>query len=79
MIAPGDVLVAAGQEFEDRKNLTLQEITVGKHDKWTNRCLTEIPIPKGTLIVMVQRGDQTIIPRGDTVIREGDVLVKASF
>ena len=79
VIAPGDVLVAAGQEFEDRKNLTLQEITVGKHDKWTNRCLTEIPIPKGTLIVMVQRGDQTIIPRGDTVIREGDVLVKASF
>ena len=63
--------MAAGKEFEDRKNLTLREITVGKNDKWAGKCLTEIPVPQGTLIVMIERGSSTIIPRGDTVIQEG--------
>ena len=78
-ILPGDLLVAAGKEFEDRKNLTLREITVGKNYKWKGKCLTEIPVPKGTLLVMIERGDTTIIPSGDTVIQEGDVLVEAQF
>ena len=73
------ILVAAGKEFEDRKNLTLREITVGKNYKWKGKCLTEIPVPKGTLLVMIERGDTTIIPSGDTVIQEGDVLVEAQF
>ena len=78
-ILPGDLLVAAGKEFEDRKNLTLREITVGKNYKWKGKCLTEIPVPKGTLLVMIERGDTTNIPSGDTVIQEGDVLVEAQF
>lgn len=78
-ILAGDLLVAAGKEFEDRKNLTLREITVGKNDKWAGKCLTEIPVPQGTLIVMIERGSSTIIPRGDTVIQEGDLLVEAKF
>ena len=34
---------------------------------------------QGTLIVMIERGSSTIIPRGDTVIQEGDLLVEAKF
>jgi len=33
----------------------------------------------GTLIVMVRRGKETIIPTGNTVVHEGDVLVQAKF
>ena len=37
------------------------------------------PGSQGTLLVMIERGDTTIIPSGDTVIQEGDVLVEAQF
>ena len=79
VIQEGDLLVIAGEGFEDRENLTMQEVTVEKGHKWNNLPLSQVPIPKGTLIVMVQRPGETIIPSGDTVIRTGDVLVVARF
>ena len=78
-LLPDDILVAAAQEFEDRKNLTLTGVTADKNHKWTGRSLTEVTVPKGTLIVMIERNGDTIIPGGDTVIREGDVMVVAKI
>lgn len=78
-ILPGDLLITAAEEFEDRRNLTLQEITVDKGHKWNGKSLEQITIPKGLLIVMIQRGQETIIPRGDTVIHQGDVMVLAQL
>lgn len=75
----GDLLIAAAEEFEDRRNMTLQEVTVDKNYKWNGKYLHEITIPGGTLIVMIRRGTFTIIPAGDTKVCEGDVLVLAKF
>ncbi len=51
----GDLLIAAAEEFEDRRNMTLQEVTVDKNYKWNGKYLHEITIPGGTLIVMIRR------------------------
>lgn len=39
------------------------------------RPVRALNLPFGTIIVTIQRGERTIIPRGDTTLREGDVLV----
>lgn len=75
----GDLMIAAAEEFEDRKNMTLREITVDKNHKWKGRSLSRIPMQAGTLIVMIRRGKETVIPTGNTVVYEGDVLVQAKF
>ena len=75
----GDLLIAAAEEFEDRRNMTLHEITVDKNYKWRGKHLHEITVPKGTLMVMISRGAETIIPAGSTAVCEGDVLVLAKF
>ncbi len=36
------------------------------------RKLREISLPDGTLIAMILRGDELIVPRGDTALRDGD-------
>ena len=79
LILKGDLVVLAGHEFDDRKNLMLQEITIDENHKWNNKALNEINIDKGTLIVMLERNHQTIVPSGDTVILENDTLVIAQF
>lgn len=79
VILPGDLLVIAARAFEDRENLTLWEITVDKNHRCKGKTLEQVEIPQGMLIIMVQRGEQTIIPRGDTLIEEGDMLVAAQF
>ena len=75
----GDLMIAAAEEFEDRKNMTLREITVDKNHKWSGKALSRISMQAGTLIVMVRRGKETVIPTGNTVVYEGDVLVQAKF
>ena len=39
-----------------------------------NKRLRELTLPGDTLIAMVRRGDHTIVPHGNTILREGDRL-----
>lgn len=77
-IEKGDLLVLAGQEFDDRSQLMLQEVVIGNNHKWNHRSLSDIAMKNG-LIVMLQRGKDTIVPSGDTILQEDDVLVIAKF
>ena len=63
VLLPGDLLVLAARAFEDRENLSLQEIVVEKGHKWVGRSLRQIPTRSDTLIVMIKRGNETIIRR----------------
>ena len=38
------------------------------------RALKDIPLPEGTLIALVRRGHEVVIPRGATVLERGDRL-----
>jgi Trk K+ transport system NAD-binding subunit len=38
------------------------------------RQLREVSLPDGTLIAMIRRGDELVIPRGDTMLLNGDRL-----
>ena len=38
------------------------------------KMLSELP-SDGLLVVMIKRGDSVVIPRGNTVLHPGDVLV----
>jgi Trk K+ transport system NAD-binding subunit len=37
--------------------------------------IREISLPKDTLIVLLRRGDRAVVPKGDTRVEPGDVLV----
>ena len=77
VLQTGDLLVMAARAFEDRENLSLQEVVVERSHKWCGRSLSEISVPRNCLIVMIKRGLDTIIPDGSTRLEAGDVLVAA--
>ena len=78
-ILPEDVLILAAREFQNRDNLTLQEIAVGGKHKFCNKLLKDLKLPSGHLIVMIKRNEETIIPAGNTKIYSGDTLVMAHY
>lgn len=77
LLLPGDLLVLAARAFEDRENLSLQEVVIEKGHKWLGYPLRRIPTRSNTLIVMIKRGGETIIPSGSTTLQVGDILVLA--
>lgn len=77
LLLAGDLLVIAARGFEDREQLSLQEVAVDRGHRWQGKQLRHLHLPNHTLVILIKRGLDTIIPGGDTVILAGDLLVIA--
>ena len=59
-------------------HVQIVEVRITHESPVTGKKLWEIQLPKDVIIGCVLRGDETIIPRGDTRIYSGDILVVIS-
>lgn len=48
------------------------EVRIGEGNPWADRELREVPLPEGSLVAMLSRRDEHLVPRGGTVLRAGD-------
>jgi len=56
-------------------NVRLREITVEKGSAFEHKCLKNLGLPKGIILIAVLRGNQAIIPSGETCLETGDMVV----
>ena len=70
----GDVLVLGGREVTSISSAILQERRVEEGSPLAGRPLREAPADM-PLVIAVLRGQGVLIPRGDTILQEGDILV----
>lgn len=47
----------------------------GADHPWADRKVKDLPLPPGLLLVIIQRDGVNLVPRGDTLIREGDSVL----
>lgn len=76
LLQEGDVLVLSGESYQGDADAVLDEIKIDASDARVEKKVRDIGGADNSLIVLIRREDgNTVIPRGDTVIHEGDVLV----
>lgn len=68
-----DVMILSGKDSKV-EGVNLFEKTVEKDDFFVNKKIKEITIAN-TLIILIKRNNNVVIPKGDTVICQGDILV----
>ena len=61
-----------GEEVDTRTQFL--EITIPDDSLAVGKTIAELGIPRAAVLVSIQRGDETIIPRGDTLLHPGDVV-----
>ncbi len=62
--------------LKDRSyNVRLREITVEQGSAFEHKCLKDLGLPKGLILIAVLRGDQAIIPNGATCLKADDMIV----
>ena len=61
--------------FTEEENIHFIRVMLGSHDSWTGKKISQIGLPEDIMIVALQRGNDTIIPRGDTVLCASDLIV----
>ena len=74
ILAPGDTLILSGRAGEAVPGVYLYERTLEAEDPWLGHPLAALPTDS-LLIILVRRGEEVLIPRGDTVLEAGDTLV----
>jgi len=60
--------------LRDDRFLSLRIASGEKTERLIGRALNELRMPEGTLIALIRRYGETLVPRGRTVLREGDRL-----
>lgn len=75
LLISGDVLVLAAPGFDDTANIGLNEINIYPSHDWVDKEIKDIKISPNVLIAIVKRGDEVIIPKGDTFLTANDKVV----
>ena len=63
-------------EFErtEKLNADLLDILIPKGSNVIGKRLKEIALPEGALIILINRNDEYLVPKGSTVFEEADIL-----
>lgn len=62
-------------DYQEESAITLMRMYIPKGHNWENRMIRDVSMPTGSLALMIKRGKETLIPRGDTVILAEDNLI----
>ncbi len=63
-------------DFSDETDLHFSKLAIGADNPWKDKMIKNIGIPKNILFCMLLHPDGTsVVPRGDTVLREGDSVI----
>ncbi len=65
-------------QYAEEENIHFIRVRLSENDTWTNKRIIDIGLPKDMIIVAIQRKKETIIPRGTTVLENGDIVVMCS-
>jgi len=74
LLREGDRVVVGSNSFEDDLMDNLIQHTLPVDSKWDGHLVKEYSKAKSNLIVLIQRGEERIIPKGHTTLQSGDVL-----
>lgn len=69
-----DMVILGAEPFDAYEHIHLKEFVLKRRNPWTNQKLKDLDISRHSVIVLVKRGSFTIIPNGETVLREGDKI-----
>ena len=76
VVQAGDLLVVSTPIYQDDGGVSLRELPVEEHKDWIGRTIRELNLPAEVLIILVRRADgTTAVPKGGTVLCQGDTLV----
>ena len=65
----------AAESFRQEEKIDLREILIKENHEWVGNPIKDLDISRQTLIVLIKRKNNVIIPSGSTVIKQGDKVV----
>ena len=76
VIREGDKVIMISKNFSNKSEMHIVEHPVSKRSKWIGKPICEYDGDgRGDQLLLIKRGEENIIPHGNTVLQEGDILL----
>lgn len=75
VIKEDDFVILGGVGYKEDIGIELQELVLKEQNTWVGMRIDELDISRRTMIVMIRRGDEMLIPNGSTELRSKDILL----
>ena len=62
-------------EYGHEMDMHFIKINIVENDKWVGKRIAELGLPTGVIVAAIRRREELIIPRGDVVIDEDDIII----
>lgn len=62
-------------DYQEETSLQLMRMHIPEGHEWANQRIKDVNLPTGSLALMIKRGKETIITKGNTKIHAGDNLI----
>lgn len=62
-------------DYTEQKELQLMQLLLDSGNAWVGMAVRDLDLPPDTMLVIIQRGENSVIPRGDTILMAGDTVV----
>lgn len=63
------------EDSADEIDFRFVKVQLNYNDQWVGMRIMDLNLPHNVVVAVIQRGNSTIVPRGDVVLQEDDVLV----
>ncbi|MDE6148652.1 MAG: potassium/proton antiporter [Ruminococcus sp.] len=78
MIDENSNVMKTFNDYTEEVPIQFIQLIIQNDHPWKNLMIKDIPSPPDTLIVLIIRNKQMVVPNGDTVILENDILVMSA-
>ena len=72
---PDDTLVLGARSLGNDRHIDLKEMVLRSQNPWNGQRIRDLDISRQTIIVMVRRKGNVLIPNGDLTLLEGDSII----
>ncbi|MBQ8236715.1 MAG: ion transporter [Oscillospiraceae bacterium] len=62
-------------EYAREDDVQFIKIHLRREDKWTGKTIMELELPHGVIVAMIRRGRESIVPRGDVMLKANDTII----
>ena len=62
-------------EYANEEDVQFIKVHLIDSDPWVGKSIQDLGLPHGVVVAVIQRGRETIVPRGDVELRPGDTMV----
>lgn len=79
MIDDEENVMRTFNDYSDEMPIQFIKVTITENHFWSGKKVKDISLPSDILLVLIQRGDKRILPKGSTTILSGDKIVLSAL